>query len=459
MRSELESLIKKQPFDYVDVRLEDLNLFNIAFAGRDLRKVGRSFMRGGLTRVIDGGGLGTNSVTRPHSVEDSIFKAARASRTLGKGSGEPARLAPAPVETADVKAAMKEDPRAVPVEEKIELIRAYNELALGSPRIATTTFAYEEYSSVKNYCNSEGTSIEQEHVYCKLSGSVFAKDGSNVQSMSFNLGASADFSKIRDRQAEIEKACRIAVELLSAEPVKGGCHRVILDPKVAGIFAHEAFGHLSESDAIMNNERLRREMQIGRRLGPEILNISDQGDFPGAPGTYRYDDEGVRARKSPLVKDGTLVGRLHSRVSAAVFDEPVTGNMRAVDYRFNPIVRMSNIFIENGTTPFEELLEKCGDGVYLIGAKGGQTIGDLFSFGSQYGYLVRNGRLDRLVKDINMTGNLFDALASVMAVGNDFVMNESSGCGKGSVGPMQMMWASGHGGPHILVDGIVIGGE
>jgi TldD protein len=166
----------------------------------------------------------------------------------------------------------------------------------------------------------------------------------------------------------------------------------------------------------------------------------------------------VASRRTELVKEGVLCGRLHSRASAAAFGEEITGNMRAVDYRYNPIVRMSNIFIENGETSFDDLVAQCEDGLYLIGAKGGQSIGDLFSFGAQYGYKIEKGKITGLVRDINMSGNLFTTMKAILAVGNDFRLNESAGCGKGSVGPMQMMWASGHGGPHTLLEDIVIGG-
>ena len=256
----------------------------------------------------------------------------------------------------------------------------------------------------------------------------------------------------------MEKTLKIALELVNSRPVSSGKYMVILDPSITGVFTHEAFGHLSEADGLVNNRSIRNEMKIGRRMGPEILNISDQGNYPGKPGFYAYDDEGVAARKTLLIKDGELVGRLHSRETAAVFGEEVTGNARAVDYTFTPIVRMSNIFIEEGTSDVDEMISSIKKGVYMIGHKGGQTIGDMFTFGAQYGYLIEDGKIKEMVRDLNMTGNLFTTLQNVMAVGNNFSTCESGGCGKGSVGPMQMLWSSGHGGPSIMVKDVIIGG-
>ena len=125
-----------------------------------------------------------------------------------------------------------------------------------------------------------------------------------------------------------------------------------------------------------------------------------------------------------------LVGRLHSRLSAAQLNGETTGNYRATDYRYMPQVRMSNIFIEQGETPFEDLLIEADDGLYLCGGKGGQTMGDLFTFGAQYGYEIKNGKLGRMVKDINISGNVFETLGNISRIGNDFEMNEGGGCGK-----------------------------
>ncbi|HBP18153.1 MAG TPA: hypothetical protein DEA08_10220, partial [Planctomycetes bacterium] len=96
-----------------------------------------------------------------------------------------------------------------------------------------------------------------------------------------------------------------AREQLDAEPVRGGVYPVILNPTLAGVFVHEAFGHLSESDFVYENEEAQKMMRMGREFGPKILNIADSGvEKPGdLPGSHAYDDEGVPMRRTQLVKD------------------------------------------------------------------------------------------------------------------------------------------------------------
>ena len=111
-----------------------------------------------------------------------------------------------------------------------------------------------------------------------------------------------------------------------------------------------------------------------------------------------------------LMKDGVLVGRLHSRRTAAAFGEPVSGHNIAEDFRFAPIVRMGCIFIEPGHSSFNDLCAELGDGLYLVNSMGGQTEGENFTFGAQYGYQVKGGKLTGMIRDINISGNLYATL-------------------------------------------------
>ena len=143
-----------------------------------------------------------------------------------------------------------------------------------------------------------------------------------------------------------------AVDLLKAPQVKGGEYTVILDPILAGVFIHEAFGHLSEADHVYEDDRMRDIMYMGRRFGGKHLNVIDGAAVPGLRGSYAYDDEGTPATRTHLIREGVLVGRLHSRETAAKMGETPTGNARAINYRHPPIVRMTNTFIEPGEATF-----------------------------------------------------------------------------------------------------------
>jgi len=153
------------------------------------------------------------------------------------------------------------------------------------------------------------------------------------------------------------------------------------------------------------------------------------------------------------MKHGVLSGRLHSRRTAAEFDEPVSGHCVAEDFRYAPIVRMGNIYIAPGPLNFDELAAQLDDGLYVMDNKGGQTHGENFTFGAQYGYVVKNGKVGKMIRDINLSGNLYQTLQNIVSIGNDLTLVKFGGCGKGQINPR-----SCNGGPHILVNNLVIGG-
>ncbi len=222
------------------------------------------------------------------------------------------------------------------------------------------------------------------------------------------------------------------------------------------MFIHEAFGHLSEADFIYENPQARAMMTMGRRFGKGILNSFDDGSIPDLRGTTLYDDEGTPARRNWLIRDGVLVGRLHSRQTAAKMGEGASGNARAINYRFPPIVRMTNTAIDNGATSFEDMIKDVKLGVYACEAYGGQTQLENFSFSSGYAYMIRDGKIAEMVKDVILAGNLFTTLDNIDAIGNDFKwLNTGGGCGKGNQHPLPV----GMGAPHIRIQNVVIGGE
>ncbi|GAI52158.1 unnamed protein product, partial [marine sediment metagenome] len=203
------------------------------------------------------------------------------------------------------------------------------------------------------------------HLQVAANSIYIARENNEVQQAGLSLGSKGDFSVIEGLHHQVRELARRAAALLSAPQVKGGEYTVILDPILAGVFVHEAFGHLSESDFVYQNEQLRNIMALGRRFGARHLNIVDDATIPDLRGSYKYDDEGMPASKTYLIREGILEGRLHSRETAAKMGEPPTGNARAISYFFPPIVRMTNTFIEPGNSSFEDMLGDIKEGVYL----------------------------------------------------------------------------------------------
>ncbi len=276
-----------------------------------------------------------------------------------------------------------------------------------------------------------------------------------MQQVGLSIGSKGDFAVVENLQDEARNIARRAVALLSAPHVKGGTYTVVLDPILAGVFVHEAFGHLSEADHVYENPQLREIMVLGRKFGGKHLNIIDGAAVPGLRGSYKYDDEGTSATKTYLIQEGILNSRLHSRETAARMGEKPTGNARAINYQFPPIVRMTNTFIEPGKTSFEDMISDIKEGIYAREWYGGTTSLEMFTFSAGEAYMIRNGKIAEMIKPIVLTGNVFTTLDNIDAVGNDLDMNQGGGCGKAGQSPLPVS----NGSPHIRIKNCLIGGK
>lgn len=453
MVERLWSILKKVTAEYADIRHETKNETRIALNGRELTELGNNATDGYVLRVLHEGGFSSVAFTTYDDHEKAIATATENARLMSRFTTQPVVLAAIQVVKDQYIPQLDEDPRKVTMDEKLQLTRKYNALALDHDKVATTNIAYVETAREKHFVSTEGSEIREELMTVRISGLITSRDGNLIQNIRVAAGGSNGFAILRNREEDFERKTRIAVELLRAQSIKGGRHNVIVNQSMGGVFTHEAFGHFSEADIIENNRSMRMKMQIGAMLGSEIVSITDDPTLPNQLGHYRYDDEGVAACRNPLLKNGRLVGRLHSRRTAAAFQEPVNGHCVAEDYRYGPIIRMGTIFIEPGKDTFDGLLDRLGDGFYILDAKGGQTSGENFTFGAQYGYEVKSGKVGAMVRDINISGNLYSTLKNIVAVGNDLRLAQVGGCGKG-----QMNIRSCYGSPHLIINNLVIGG-
>jgi len=452
MRDQVASALKGQDADYIELRIEGREASRIQYRGRELEDIGRSTSLGGNVRALVKGGWGFVSFNELSGLRDKVALAVRQARLVGK---EESKLAPVAPVVDTVAPQITRDPTTIPLARKKQLLDEYNELIWSTPKIQTSVIGYGDSSRKVIFANSEGSYIEQKKVDLTLRIAVIAREDGDVQQVSLSEGSSGDFSLMERLHPKMKEAAQRAVALLKAPKVRGGEHIVILDPILAGVFAHEAFGHLSESDFVYENERLKDIMVLGRRFGGKHLNIVDGAAIPGLRGSYKYDDEGVPATKTYLIEEGVLVGRLHSRETAAKMGEKPTGNARAIDYRHPPIVRMTNTLIEPQNITFEDMLAEIKEGVYVKNWYGGMTSMEMFTFSAGEAYMIRNGRIEELLRPVVLTGNLFTTLENIDAIGNDLAMNEGGGCGKGAQFPLPVS----NGSPHIRIRKCLVGGR
>lgn len=456
MRDQIQQALKASKADYTEIRVEESEATRIVYRGKDLETASATIDKGGIVRCLcrnNGWGIATfNNLDDLVSKVEQAYQCARVAQ-----SEQPIDLAVLPAVQDITEATLQRDFRDVSLAEKKALIENYNKLVLEyNDKIVDTQAAYIDSFTRIIFASSEGAYIEEERPSVAIMHGAIAREDDNVQTAMETIAGPYGFEYVQGREAIPTEAAKRAIELLSAQSVVGGQYPVIIDPVLAGVFIHEAFGHLSESDFVYENPRAREMMVLGRRFGKDILNVFDDGTIPGLRGTHKYDDEGTPTRRNDLIKNGILVGRLHSRETAAKMGEQPTGNARAVSYRHAPIVRMTNTAIANGETPFADMIKDIKLGIYACDAYGGETALENFSFSSGYAYMIRDGQIAEMVKDVILAGNLFTTLMNIDAIGNDFKwIYHAGGCGKGAQYPLPVAF----GAPHIRIQDVVIGGQ
>jgi TldD protein len=448
---QLAEALKKHSADYIEARLEESQRSHITYRGKELESAGRSTAVGGNIRALVKGGWGFVSFNDLNDLNERIERAVKQAKLVGK---EKSQLAP--VETVvDTVSNGKDVPLTIPLAEKKKLLDEYNELIWRTPHLQTSVIGYSDSYKRTIFLNSAGSYIEQPRTDITLRISAVAASDGEVQQAGISLGSRGDFSAITGLHQQVKETAKNAVALLSAPQLKGGEYTVVLDPVLAGVFVHEAFGHLSEADHIYENERLRQIMVLGKKFGGKELNIIDSAAVPDLRGSYKYDDEGVAATKTYLIKEGELVGRLHSRETAAIMNEKPTGNARAINYRFPPIVRMTNTYIEPVKGSFDDIIADIKEGVYAKNWFGGTTSMEMFTFSAGEAYMIRNGKVAEALRPVVLTGNVFTTLNNIDAIGGDLDMNEGGGCGKGGQMPLPVS----NGSPHIRIRKCLLGGS
>jgi len=456
VKDRLADALRASRADYTEIRLERSWTTTVTYRGRRLETAVASEDQGGCVRALyKGYGWGVAAFTSLDQLPAMVARAGELSRAVSLD--RPIRLAPVAPHQVEASLDLDGDVRGVPLSEKKRLIEAYNGAMLAvDGRVVDTVASYHDDVTEYWFVNSEGTSLYELRPEVTLSGTAIARRDGVIEKGLESIGLRRGWKSVQNAADGFRTAAERAAALLDAPGVAGGTYPVILDPEMAGVFIHEAFGHLSEADFVYENAQAREMMTLGRRFGKPALNVGDNGAAAGLRGTLPFDDEGTPTQDTPLIREGILVGRLHSRETAAAMGERPTGNARAISFRHPPIVRMTNTYIGNGRGTFEDLIKDVKLGVYACSAFGGQTVLENFSFTAAYGHMIRDGKVAELVKDVVIAGNLFQTLDRIDHIAGDFRWNEmGGGCGKGGQFPLPVT----EGAPHVRIEQALVGGD
>lgn len=452
MREKIESALKGHEADYIEIRIEEIESARIQYRDRTIEDIGRTTGLGGNARALVKGGWGFVSFNSLEGLKEKVDLAVKQARLVGR---ETSQLAPIePVVDFDEITVVK-DPTTIPLSQKKDILDHYNDIIWSTPKVQTSSVGYSDSRKKKIFASSEGSYIEQIRPDVTIRLAVIARDGGDVQQAHLSLGSRGEFGFVEELHDQVREMAQRASELLAAPQVKGGEYTVVCDPILAGVFVHEAFGHLSESDFVYENDQMKQLMVLGRRFGEKHLNIVDGASVPNLRGSYKYDDEGTPSTKTYLIREGILEGRLHSRETAAKMGEQPTGNARAISYQYQPIVRMTNTYIEPNGTSFDDMISDIKEGVYARNWYGGMTSMEMFTFSAGEAYMIRDGKIGELMRPVVLSGNVFSTLENIDAIGDDLDMNEGGGCGKGGQSPLPVS----NGSPHIRIRKCLVGGS
>lgn len=450
---------------FAEARMEGRRVEALTLRNGVLDNVGSQEDRGIGFRVLVDGAMAfasTSLLTRARVEEalDGALAAAKATRRR-----HPLALAHAKAAEVRWGVEAKRPFADVPVEERLQslldLDGAIQSLGLETPgRLLEVSLRdYRRY-----LVTSEGARIRSEVPRIFFSAMLTAKDGSKTENSFRWLNYTGGWEGMEELGVDkivLEDVEAMHRTLREAEKLPPGKMDIVCGPQVTGIASHESCGHPVEADRILGREASQAGMSfitsdmIGERIGSDLVNVVDDPTVAHGGGYYQYDDEGIRARKRYLYKDGLIHGFLQDRGSAGVLGGESNGAARTVAFNREPIVRMANTFVEPGDHSFEELVEGVERGVYI--ATFTEWNIDDKRWNQKYvgreAYLIEDGEVGRPVRAPVLEVTTRGFWSAVDAVGKDFYL-EGGLCGKGD--PMQGIEVS-MGGPHIRLRGLHLG--
>ncbi len=441
-------MVKFRKDFYADVRVETKFTTSVRYRDGALEESRQSTVKKAFIRVFDGEMWYYASTYKLGELQAELDKL-YANATPNKKIEENPVVRRFESNTASIEKFKNCCLKDVPLEAKQKILTDKFSVLQGSKYVKMFVAIYSDRYSEYEFYSSKGANLKFDYQLCGAGVSIALAEGSENFNGSF-LKSDDSFEKVcalfsennlKDYVKESENY------LLNAKPVQAGEYPVILSPMAAGVFAHESFGHKSEADFMLGDETMKKEWAIGKKVGSDILSIYDSGLEEGS-GCVPFDDEGTKASKTYLIKNGVLTGRLHSATTAAYLDEAVTGNARAVDCDFEPIVRMTSTVIEAGTSKKEDLFKRVKHGYYIKDYKHGSGM-STFTIAPNLAYEIVDGKIGNPVKISVITGNVFETLNLIDGLSDkaEIISSAFGGCGKMEQFPLNVSF----GGPYVSV--------
>lgn len=442
---------------YIDVRAETYEKNSVLIEDNQIEHVKTNTDQGIGIKIVHNGTWRFYSITNPKSFEqikDTINKILKNPTSNLENKKEKINLHPSTtnknkIDFPVIKKPDLEELKKIGIEcskiisDRIKIIKS-----ITNPR-------YIIYS--KYFVNSEGSEITQNFTDVIIDMMATSHDAGITQSVNITEGGRGGMEQLTNKNKIQQSAKDISLkasQLVNVKPVKKEEETtVIMNPDFVALLTHEILGHPSEADRVLGKEMAWAggawwKEKIGEKIASENLNVFDDPTIEDSLGWYFFDDEGVKTKKTSLIEKGVLKKHMQNRETSQIFNTAPTGNMRASNYRFMPLIRMACTCIGNGDWKIDEMIKGVKNG-YLISNMKIPSI-DMkrhnWSISCQYAEKIENGEIKDLKRDVIVTGTASNFFESIDACGNDFTVRPITNCGKGD--PMQSMMM-GNGGPTI----------
>jgi TldD protein len=414
---------------YADVRVVERRTEDLAVKNGQPDRVRSTEDAGfGLRILVDGAwGFAASSDRTAGQAAAAVDRALEIARASARVLAEPVVLPARPGEEGSYTAEQTQDPFAVPIETRLDLLIACSQAMQQRPVVRVAQANMSLFGEHKWFVCSEGSRLEQTIVEC--GGGVVATavgDDGTFQRRSFSNHAQAGYEFVAELglPTHAERCAAEAEALLAAPVCPSGARTVILGSEMLALQVHESCGHPIELDRVLGSEAsfagtsFMTVEELGLlQYGSPVVNITADATLPRGLGTFGWDDEGSPAERFPVVQEGRFTNYLTSRETAwwlANHYRPTTpipplpfsnGTMRADGWSKLPLIRMTNISLEPGDWTLEELIAATDDGLFLDTPKS-WSLDDKrlnFHFGAEVAYEIKNGKLGRLLRDASYT--------------------------------------------------------
>jgi TldD protein len=439
--------------DFADVYLENRVSRQIVMEESKFKSGLYGISQGAGVRVISGNKTGyayTDDITR-----ENLLRAAEVASYVARNGTKtnPVNIA----ETNYPSFITVKQPLGEIVDEKrIEVIKRADQAAKDyDPRIKMAMVDYYDEIRGRVIVTSEGIYLRDELPLLFFIVQAMSDDGKARHMARERLSNHSGFEMFEKVTPETiaRNAAREAVAMLAAEDAPAGIMDVVMQNGWGGVLVHEAVGHPLEADNIAKGIGAFTG-KIGQKVASNCFTMVDDGTLPNFRGTINYDDEGTEAKRNVLIENGILKGFMTDVLSAKQLSMSRTGNGRRESFRYIPIPRMTNTFIDSGKDKPEEILSSTKKGIYVQSLSGGSVnpVTGVFNFTCREAYNIENGKKTNPIRGATLIGSCMDVISNIDAVGNDLEFGPGI-CGKGQAAEVSA------GQPTVRIRGINVGGS